>query len=266
MHITANHAHLMPPRAADSWWPEGGPDLLLRHLDACGIERVVIFAPFANQTRDDRRAANRWALAQARLHPDRFLAAGNLHPTAPDALELLRFFHAEGIRLAKIHPSIDLHDIADPAARPCYALAEELGIALDYHTGPHGTRLSLATPLKFDDVAHDFPKLILIFEHLGGRTYFEEFLAILCNHKIGRLYGGVTSVLNPAAPYWYLGPERLTDAVRCAGAGKLIFGLDFPWNTAEVNRRDIETLQALALPAADKENMLGGNLRRLLGV
>ena len=82
---------------------------------------------------------------------------------------MLTILHDKGIRLAEIHPSVDVYDVSDPAAGECYARAEELGIALDFHTGPHGTRLSLATPEKFDDMAWDYPELKLVFEHLGGR-------------------------------------------------------------------------------------------------
>jgi predicted TIM-barrel fold metal-dependent hydrolase len=179
-------------------------------------------------------------------------------------------FEAEGIRHAKVHPSVDAHDIAAPEAEPCYEKAEALGIALDYHTGAHGTQLSLSKPEKFDDVAWKYPKLKMIFEHLGGRTYFEQFLAILSNHAIRskepRIFGGLTSILSTENnKFWYLGPEKVMDVVEFAGADKLIFGLDFPWNSKEINKKDIETIQQLPLPQEDKEKILGGNLARLMG-
>jgi len=267
MKIIANHAHLMPPPdKSGKSWAKGDADMLLAHLDCCGIDRVVIFPPFACQVGNNMQEANLWALKQVKMHPDRFIPAGTIFPLAKDILELLDILHAEGVRLAKIHPSIDLHDIADPGAGECYAKAEELGIALDYHTGPHGTRLSLVDPVKFDNLAWDYPRLKIVFEHVGGRTFFEQFMAIIDNHKKGRIFGGLTSVLdNEINRMWYLGPEKIRDLIRCAGADKLIFGLDFPYNSAEFNKRDIEIIKNLDIAETDKEKILGGNLAGLVG-
>lgn len=265
MTIIANHAHLMPPHGVGGW-PDGDSKMLLRHLDACGIDRVVVFPPFACQVENGMKGANLWALEEVRKHADRFIPAGTIYPLAEDILEMLDILHDEGIRLAKIHPSIDLHDVSDPAAGECYAKAEELGIALDYHTGPHGTRLSLAEPTKLDGIAWDYPNLKLVFEHLGGRTYFEQFMAILSNHKKGRVFGGLASVLSyETHKMWYLGPEKVMDLVNCVGADKLIYGLDFPWNSAEINEQDIKIIRSLDIADTEKEKILGGNLAALLG-
>lgn len=262
MAIIANHAHLMPP-SNGSGWPEGDMAMLLRHLDACGIDKAVIFPPFACQMGGSMREANLWAWREARRHADRIIPAATLAPLATDILEMLRRAHDEGIRLVKVHPSIDRYDIADPAAEPCYALAEELGMALDYHTGPHGTRLSWTAPTKYDDLAWNHPRLRLIFEHMGGRTYFEEFLAILSNQHAQppRLYGGLTSVLaRDTHPTWYLGAEKIADVIACAGVETLIFGLDFPWNPPEATRRDLAVIDALPITTEAKSRILGENL------
>lgn len=238
---------------------------MLKHLDACGIDKTVVFPPFAHQVGNSMRCANLWALETVKKHTDRFIPAGTVFPLATDVLEILHILHDEGVKLVKIHPSVDLHDIAAPGAAQLYTRAEELGIILDYHTGSHGTRLSLATPQKFDDLAWDYPRLKLVFEHIGGRTYFEEFAAILANHR-GRALGGLTSVFDQEKNWmWYLGQQRVEELIRCVGAGNFIFGLDFPWNSPEDNRRDIETIRSLDISERDKELILGGNLAGLLG-
>jgi predicted TIM-barrel fold metal-dependent hydrolase len=256
----------MPPTGGESGWPEGDAEMLLAHIDFCGIDRVVVFPPFAVQMQNDMKKANRWALEEVRKHKDRFIPAGTIFPLSPDCPELLHMLHDEGVRLAKVHPSIDVYDISAPAATECYAKAEELGIALDFHTGPHGTRLSLTEPVKFDDIAWDYPNLKLVFEHVGGRTYFEEFMAILSNHRKGRIFGGLASVLGSRASLWYLGPERVMDLVQCAGAEKLVYGLDFPWNSPETNKQDIQTILSLNMPETAKSMILGGNLAELLSL
>ena len=59
MRVIANHAHLMPEVKNGSWWPEGGVETLLKHLDFCGIDIAVVFQPFACQMEDDTLKANR---------------------------------------------------------------------------------------------------------------------------------------------------------------------------------------------------------------
>jgi len=265
MKIIANHAHLIPDPTEKDWWPKADAEILLRHLDFCGIDQAVIFAPFACQMNGDRIKANRWALEQAKAHPDRFIVAGNLFPAGSDAFEILRILGEEGVKTAKVHPSVDLYDVSDPLACDCYARAEELGIALDFHTGPHGTRLSLAKPEKFDDLAWDYPRLRMVFEHVGGRPYFEEFVAVIENHR-GRAFGGLTSMLYGPESFTSCDlPRRIEELVNLRGHN-FIFGLDFPYNSPEINRRDIEIIMSMNIPQAEKEKILGGNLAGLLGL
>lgn len=264
MTLIANHAHLTPPPHPGDWWPEGGVATLLSHLDDCQVDQAVVFPPFTCQVENDMWLANRWALDEIRPHRDRLIPAGTIFPLAQDVCQVIQRLHDEGVRLLKIHPSIDLHDIADPAAHLCYAKAQELGMILDYHTGPHGTRLSLAKPEKFDDLAFDYPQLRLVFEHLGGRPYYQEFAAVLAGHR-GQCFGGLTSIYNSQGYMWYIAPF-IEEMIQGLGAQRFIFGLDFPWNSVESNQRDLAFIRALDISSEDKEMILGGNLARLLGL
>ena len=264
MKILANHAHLIPTPRPGDWWPEGGVTRLLNHLDACQVDMAIIFPPFACQVNNDMWQANRWALDEIKPHRDRLIPAGTIFPLAPDACEVMQRLHDEGIRQLKIHPSIDLHDIADPAAQPFYAKAQELGMILDYHTGPHGTRLSLAKPEKFDNVAFDYPQLRMVFEHLGGRPYYQEFSAILAGHR-DRSFGGLTSIYNPQNYLWHIAPF-IEEIIRGLGAPHFIFGLDFPWNSVEANQGDQACIRSLNISTEDQAKILGGNLAGLLGI
>jgi uncharacterized protein len=264
MRILANHAHIIPAPQPGDWWPDGSAAKLLRHMDACQVDMAVTFPPFACQVNNDMWQANRWALDEIRPHRDRLIPAGTIFPLAPDACEVMQRLHDQGIRQIKIHPSIDLHDIADPAAQPFYARAQELGMILDYHTGQHGTRLSLARPEKFDDVAFDYPQLRMVFEHMGGRPYYEEFAAVLAGHR-GRCFGGLTSIYNPDHYLWYIAPF-IEEIIHSLGAQHFIFGLDFPWNSIEANQRDLAFICSLDLSTEDRAMIMGGNLAGLLGI
>lgn len=264
MTIIANHAHLIPEgEYADK---EGDPDTLIKRLDSCGVDKTVVFPPFTYQTGGDIKDANMWALEQVEKHSDRFIAAGNMNPIADGAVELLDELYGAGVRLVKIHPSVYVHDIADPAAVDFYKRVEELGIVLCYHTGAHGTRLSYATPFKFDDLAWDYPNIKLIFEHMGGKAYNELFMSTIFNIH-GRVFGGITSVLSckKSSP-WYIGIEKVEEFIERAGVDKFIFGLDFPWNTEDANKNDIKLIQNMSITQEDKDKLLGGNLCKLLQI
>ena len=64
--------------------------------------------------------------------------------------------------------------------------------------------------------------------------------------------------------FWYLGPEKIMDIIEYAGADSLVFGLDFPWNSKEINKRDIEIIEQLDISVKNKEKILGGNLSRII--
>ena len=60
--------------------------------------------------------------------------------------------------------------------------------------------------------------------------------------------------------------DRLLEAVAQAGAAQLIFGLDFPYNLEDNTKIGLQTLRSLGLSATDLALILGGNLRRELGL
>ena len=275
MKIIANHAHLMPnPKKSEMGrWPFGDVSLLMRYLDHNNIEKAVVFPPYACRFKNNTKDANLWAIKQIKKYRDRLIPAGTIFPLASDVIDVLKYLNDEGVKLIKIHPSNELYDVNDSAANSFYEKASELGLILDFHTGPHGTKLSLAKPEKFDEIVWKYPKLSFIFEHLGGRTYFEEFLAIIYNQSmvnkniIPRVYGGLTSILDfEKQKMLYIGKEKMLEAINIVGADKFIFGLDFPYNSIEDVGNEINTIQNFSIPESDIANILGGNLSKLLAL
>ena len=261
--ILANHCHLMPP---NSWRP-GDRDMLLRHLDALGIDSAVVFAPFAVQMGGDLWRANAWVLEQVAGSP-RLIPFATICPVHPEATAVLERMHAAGVRGCKVHPAIEPYDLTEPRAMAFYAAAADLGVVLDFHTGVHHSPLALSDPLKFDSMLWSVPGLRIILEHAGGRAFYEMMLAIAANHggASPRAFLGVTSVLEHDNWEWHLGPARVKEMAECVGAAQLVFGLDFPWHSLDDNRAALEALRGMGLPRAGLEALLGGTLRRLLGL
>ena len=104
---------------------------------------------------------------------------------------------------------------------------------------------------------------------------FEEALAVLFNHVpppwapgTCRVFAGLASVFSEQTNrFWYLSDERLRELIAQVGVKQLIFGLDFPYNRENETKLAIKTIrEKLGLAAADAALVLGGNLRRELGV
>jgi predicted TIM-barrel fold metal-dependent hydrolase len=81
------------------------------------------------------------------------------------------------------------------------------------------------------------------------------------------VFGGLTSVFtSDHLRFWHLRREQLIELVAQVGAERLIFGLDFPHNREEHTKTALETINGLGLSDADRAMILGGTLRRELGL
>ena len=128
---------------------------------------------------------------------------------------------------------------------------------------------------KFDEIAIQFPTLRMSLEHVGGYHFFNEALAVIFNNipfppvpgQRGRVYGGLTSCFTPHyVRFWYMSRERFEELLLQVGPEYLIFGLDFPYNLEENTRLALTTIKQMIPLESARELVLGGNLRRELGI
>jgi predicted TIM-barrel fold metal-dependent hydrolase len=265
MEIFANHAHVFP----DDVRAEGSVESLLRLLDDCEIARAVCFAPHRSHIGElGYLEPNEW-LVEAIADEPRLEGFSCIRPVDDDAVQRLESAVEMGLMGCKIHPAADEFDILDERATDFYAAAEELGVLLDFHTGPHWYRIKHYHPLGFDEIAWQFPRLKLVLEHLGGLPFYYDVLGVLGNNlpvgRPGRMFGGISSVLNRELQrLWYLGIEKVGDAIFRLGEDMPIYGLDFPYNSAEMIRDDIRQLKTLELSDDGFAKLFGGNLERAI--
>lgn len=266
INILANHAHVFPAEVN----PNGTIDRLLKLLDECGIAEAVCFAPFAHQL----AGANRW-LAKELHSRKRLYGFGTIDLTRDDVADQVREAADLGFRGLKMHPNIQQFDILSETALKAYAAAEKHGLFITFHTGVHHYRIEHYRVTKFDEIAYNFPTLRMSLEHVGGYSFFNEALAVMFNNipfppspgKRPRVYGGLTSVfVRDYLPFWYMSRERLDELLRQVGAGLLIFGLDFPYNLEDNIRIALRTIEEAVPNESDRALILGGNLRRELGL
>src|SRR5262249_32041650 len=110
-------------------------------------------------------------------------------------------------------------------------------------------------------LAETFPENDLIFAHLGAyRTtnarIVEAFIKLAEDHQRVRL--DLSGVALEA---------KISEAVRRLGAGKLVWGTDGPSahpDLVSFARGELEKIRQLPIGQAEKEDILGGNIARLL--
>ena len=268
--VLAHHAHVFP----GSVNPNGTIERLLSLLDACDIEGAVCFAPFASQVEGSGLDPVAWLAEELKRQP-RLHGFGTVDIRRADRADQVRRIADLGLRGIKLHPNAQAFDILGAQALEIYAAAQDVDLFLTFHSGVHHYRIKHYNLLGFDEIAYNFPKLRLSLEHVGGYSFFSEALAVIVNNipfppKPGvrpRVFGGLTSVFTQHYNrFWYMSPERMAEAIAQAGAQQFIFGLDFPYNLEDNTKAGLQALRALGLSASDLALILGGNLRRELGL
>lgn len=260
-----NHVHLFPSQIRE----DGTLDSYQKLADQFGFSGAVCFAPFSYQIAQSNLGKNHndWLYETIKSRDD-LVGYGTLNPEEPAAPQV-RHIADLGFRGIKLHPPAQKFAIFGDWAKEAYQAMEELGLVADFHLGVHWYRLKDYDPLGCDEIAWHYPQLKMVYEHVGGWHYYRQVLAVITNNKFrgNHLYAGIASVLNKESQrYWYLGPEGLEDCRWQIGSDLLIYGLDFPYNRAPEIASDLEQIRALPWPQEEIDALLGGNLKRLLGL
>jgi predicted TIM-barrel fold metal-dependent hydrolase len=232
------------------------PDGLQRLLDDNGLDYGVCLAEMSPICTGV--TTNEYVAEMCRGNP-RLIPFGSINPfmVARPADEVRRCAVELGIRGLKLYPTYQYFYPNDAMMYPVYAVAQELGLPIMFHTGSsvfRGSRLKYGDPLLLDDVAVDFPGLKILLVH-GGRGFWYERAAFLA-----RLHENVyleISGLPPAKLLTYFPElERLSN--------KVVFGSD--WPGMPFIARNVEAIRALDLSEGAKARILGGNAAAILGL
>jgi predicted TIM-barrel fold metal-dependent hydrolase len=162
-----------------------------------------------------------------------------------------------GFRGVKLYPTYQQFYANDSRLYPLYAKAQEKGIPVMIHTGSsifRGSRLKYGDPLYMDDVAVDFPELILLMAHSGRGFWYNRA------YFLAKLHANVYMEISGLPPQKLLNYFPELERV----ADKVIFGSD--WPGMPHIRRNIEAIRSLPLEEETKEKILGGNAARILGL
>lgn len=163
-----------------------------------------------------------------------------------------------GCRGLKLYPSYQFFFPNDRLVYPLYATAQRLGIPIVVHTGWSyfpGSRMTYADPLHLDDVAVDFPDLVIILAHAGRPVWFARAAALARLHR--NVYLDISGLPPANLPRYFPDLRRL--------ASKMLFGSDWPSVPTEIGE-NVAALRTLGLEEAAERAILGETAATLLGL
>ena len=227
---------------------EGSPENLVGLMDRAGVDKAVVFKIWC-ATGSSIEAGEQ----AAREYPDRLIPFVYVVPDfeKPVLPRLERALGGGVFRGLKIHTG---------AFRPVGYLVDPVLELAARHSVPClvDFRGDLASAER---LAREFPAVRLIIAHLGkylcnDEGLMDQFISLAEAHP--NVFLDVSGVVM----LWKIG-----DAVRRAGAGRVIWGTDGPRkppDTLRFARMELDKVDALNLDPEAKQDLLGRNIARLL--
>jgi predicted TIM-barrel fold metal-dependent hydrolase len=234
------HCHAGKGEALTAPWNTKAPlGEYLRRAKAAGIAKTVVMAPLAgNYSQANAEVARIIACHPARLIGFAFVHAkrdaGRIFSMVKQAVTRWRF------RGIKVHGFQ-----AMPTREVCEtATAFRLPMLVDV----------VSRPWVIDMFAPEYPDVNFIIAHLGSFTDdWKAHQQVI--YQLAR-YPNVYADTSAVRQFDYL-----VQAVKRAGAHKLLFGSDGPWLHPGL---ELEKVRLVGLPPAEERMVLGGNILRLL--
>jgi hypothetical protein len=240
------------------------PPHLLRRLDADGIDRAVLVNYPSPDLMGFSHRVNDYVAQYCAAAPDRLIPMGGVHPRfTDDAAAEVRRAADLGLRALKVHPP---HMALEPnaylsgldALRAIYEEAQRRRLPVMIHTGTSifpGARSRTGEPMAIDDVAVDFPDLVIVLAHGGRPLWMEQ--AFFLVRRFPRVFMDVSSI-PPKSLLRYF--PRLAEV-----ADKVLYGSDWPAPGVHSMADNLRDFRGLGLPAEVEAKILDGNARKVFG-
>jgi uncharacterized protein len=190
-------------------------------------------------------------------HPDRFagLAAVDLDKPMQAVRELRRCVTELGFKGLRVVPWLWDAPPTDRRYYPLYAACVELGVPFCTQVGHTGPLRPSETgrPIPYiDQVALDFPELVIVGGHIGY-PWTEEMIAVARKHE--NVYIDTSAYTSKRIP-----PELAGFMRTNTGRHKVLFGTNYPMIVHQAALADLDNLQ---LDEDTRQLYLGGTAQRI---
>jgi predicted TIM-barrel fold metal-dependent hydrolase len=229
------------------------PDRVVDEMDALGIETLLLSAwcrPDGWLIRNDDVAE------VVGRNPARFAGVASVNLAQPmEALrELDRAVTDLNFKALRVLPWLWNRPPTDRLYYPLFAKCVELGVPFCTQAGHTGPLMPSepGRPVPYlDQVALDFPELVVVAGHIGY-PWTDEMIAVAWKHE------NVYIDTSAWAPRYY--PPQLLQFMRSYGRKKVLFGTNFPQMPLE---RCVREAKALDLPDECFSDFMRENARRV---
>jgi len=229
------------------------PDRFALYLKEAGIEKAVILPEISPITTGV--VSNEYVLDFCRDN-DTLVPFCTVNPSlVADPGREFRNYIRMGARGVKLYPSYNYFYPNDRALYPIYEAAVESGLPVLVHTGSsifQGSKIKYAEPIHLDEVAADFPNVVLVMAHGGRGFWYDQAFFLSRIHP--NLYLEVSGLPPKNLLNYFPEMEKNID--------KIVYGSDWPGvRTIGCN---IDSIKRLPLSPESLEKLLYANAARLL--
>jgi len=224
-------------------------------MDAGGIDKALICAwqaPHRDLISNDEVAS---FVAE---YPDRLVGVGSVDISQPmEAVrEIRRCVEELGFKAIRVLPWLCERKPTDRLFYPIYAACCDLGIPFCTQIGHTGPLMpsEVGRPIYLDQVAIDFPDLVIIGGHIGY-PWTDEAIAVATKHP--NVF--IDTSAYTAGRY----PAALVDYMKAHGRTKVMFGTNYPMIMPS---KALAELGSLGLDEHTRELFLSGNAKRVFGL
>lgn len=221
-------------------------------MDAGGVAKALISA--WRSPRHDLISNDEVASFAAEA-PDRLIGVGSVDISRPMAavLEIRRCVEELGFKAIRVLPWLAERAPTDRLFYPVYAACCDLGVPFCTQIGHTGPLMpsEVGRPLYLDQVALDFPELVIVAGHIGY-PWTEEAVAVATKHE------NVFIDTSAYVPARY--PPELIRFLKTNGARKVLFGTNYPMLS---HTQALDGLDALGLAEDVRDQFLHANATRV---
>ncbi|MFH1651962.1 MAG: amidohydrolase family protein [Chloroflexota bacterium] len=165
-------------------------DIMVKSMAKAGVDKAIVCVVDIGllDPREDNgmpiEEINRRSYEMVKRHPGKLYLSAGVDPRRKNAREIAEAAAKEwGAVSLKLQPTAGWFPNDKIAAYPLYEKCAELGLPLDFHTGPqfHPFKSVCGHPRYIEDVAADFPELTIQCTH-SGDVLFHEMVAVAKAH------------------------------------------------------------------------------------
>lgn len=224
---------------------------LLRHMQESGVD-ISVVQPVITKL-SQFQPLNTWAKS---ICCDKIISFGGIYPHTDDYKRDIDFVVSLGLKGLKFHCEYQDFIIDDPQMLRLYDYALSRGLILLFHAGfdPGYGEPFKSSPQRFANVADAMLGGVIVAAHFGGHDDYDN---------VERYLVGKNIYFDTSMGFDYFKQDQFLRIVKNHGIDKILFASDSPWGDA---KSEIVHLKALPISDTEKDKILSGNARRILGI